>query len=116
VSEIKVDVSNLYREENFTDLQVASIRRLTPIKPDGSPDDSRQPIFIGETHVMTSAGAVPVQAPIEAQTLDEATRKFPEAVQHAVQEMIEEVREYQRQQASRIIVPQAGPGGKIQLG
>jgi hypothetical protein len=116
VSEIKVNVNDLYREETFTDLRVASIRRLAPVKLDGSPDTARDPVFIGQTHVMTSAGPVPVECPIEAKTLEEAMRKFPEAIQGAVQEMVEEVRELQRQAASRIIVPQAGAGGKIQLG
>ena len=29
---IEVDKSNLYREETFSDLRVASIRRLTPVR------------------------------------------------------------------------------------
>ncbi len=45
--EIKVDRSNLYREESFTDLKVATIRRLSPIKEDGSPDSERPPLFTG---------------------------------------------------------------------
>ena len=36
LSEVEVDRDHLYREESFTDLKVATIRRLVPIKPDGS--------------------------------------------------------------------------------
>ena len=49
LGEITVDQNNLYREESFTDLKVASIRRLTPIKADGSDDSSRPALFVGET-------------------------------------------------------------------
>ena len=38
---IKIDGSNLWKEENFTDLKVGSIRKLTPIKLDGSEDEIR---------------------------------------------------------------------------
>ena len=38
---IKIDGSNLWKEENYTDLQVGSIRVLTPIKIDGSVDEGR---------------------------------------------------------------------------
>jgi hypothetical protein len=116
VSDIKVDTANLYREDTFTDLKVASIRRLTPVKLDGTVDESRQPIFTGETHVMTGAGPVPIECHIEGKTLEEAMANFPEAIQEAIAEMAARMRELQRQEASRIIVPKAGPGGKIQLG
>ena len=35
-----VDRNNLYREESFTDIKVAAIRRLTPVKPDGTVDEN----------------------------------------------------------------------------
>ena len=34
--DFKIDRSNFYREETFTDLKVGAIKRLTPVKPDGS--------------------------------------------------------------------------------
>jgi len=114
INDIEVDVNNLYREEAITDLKVASIRKLTPIKLDGSIDESRDPIFTGQSHVMTPGGAVPINSQIEAKTLEEALRKFPEAIKGAVQKMVDEVKELQRQEASRIVVPDVGPG-KIQL-
>ena len=36
LSQIEVDRDNLYREEVVTDLKVATIRKLVPIRPDGS--------------------------------------------------------------------------------
>jgi hypothetical protein len=101
----KVDVNNLYREETFTDLKVASIRRLTPLKPDGSPDGSRKTIFLGQTHVVTPVGALPVQCTLDAETIEEAARKFPDAIAKAVEKMIAEVKELQRKEESRIVVP-----------
>ncbi|HUT34045.1 MAG TPA: hypothetical protein VNE39_11225 [Planctomycetota bacterium] len=119
MGEIKVNAANLYREETFSDLRVATIRRLEPVKADGSPDPSREPLFFGQAQMMTQAGALPIEAPLEAATLEEAMAKFPDAIREAVGEVVEHMRELQRQAASRIVVPSTmpgGPGGKIQLG
>jgi hypothetical protein len=105
VTEIRVDTSNLYREEIFTDLRVASIRKLIPINVDGSPDESRPTIFTGQTTLMSAAGPLPVQTQIEAVSLEEAAAKFPEAIREAVERLMEEAREIQRREASRIVVP-----------
>ncbi len=111
IGDIEVDKDNLYREETYTDLKVASIRQLVPIKVDGSVDESRERMFMGETTLMSQRGPLPVQAPIEAKTLAEAFEKFPEAVNKAVEQLIEQAREMQRQEASRIVVPGQMPGG-----
>ncbi len=116
LGEISVDQDNLYREETFTDLKVASIRRLSPIKADGGDDAGRPILFIGETTLMSQRGPLPINCPIEATTLTEAVEAFPEAVQLAVERLMEEAREMQRQEASRIVVPGQGPasgGGRI---
>ena len=73
LGEITVDQDNLYREETFTDLKVASIRRLTPIRPDGSDDTTRPVMFVGETTLMSARGPLPINCPIEATTLAERT-------------------------------------------
>ena len=117
VSEISIDPDSLYREEIFTDLKVATIRRLTPVRSDGTDDTSRPLIFVGQTTLMSQAGPVPVQCPIEASSLEEAMERFPGAVNQAIERMIEEAREIQRQEASRIVVPGRDTGpGKITLG
>ena len=111
--QLSVDRHNLYREETFSDLQMATIKRLIPVTPDGSMDQTRSIIFIGHTQLMTQAGVLPVQCPIEAGTLKEAMDNFPQAINKAVEKMIEEAKDLQRQQASRIVVPGAGNVGKI---
>ncbi len=116
---IKVNAANLYREEVYSDLRVATIRRLVPVKADGSPDPGREPLFFGQAQMMTSGGPLPIEAPLDAKTLEEATDVFPDAIREAVGEVVEHMRELQRQAASRIVVPSGmpgGPGGKIQLG
>ncbi len=113
LGEIRVDNANLYREEVYTDLRIATIRRLTPVRPDGSPDESRQPLFTGQTHVMSQAGPLPVECAIEARTLEEAAEKFPEAIRQAVDRLVEEAKELRRREASRIVVPGTMPGGSL---
>lgn len=76
-----VDQSNLYREDSVTDIKVAAIRRLTPIKPDGSDDNSRDPIFMGQTHLMSPSGPILLQSVLEARNLETAMEKFPAAMQ-----------------------------------
>ncbi len=106
VTDIKIDPKNLYKEEAFTDLTFATIRRLSPVKLDGSPDDSREPIFTGMTQLMSPNGPIPVQCLIEgAKTLAEAAEKLPAAIEKTVQAMIAEAEEMRRQEASKIIVP-----------
>ena len=48
MTDMSVDLGNLYKEESFTDLKVASVKQLTPIKVDGTRDESRAIIFIGQ--------------------------------------------------------------------
>jgi len=117
VGEISIDTNNLYREDIFTDLKVATIRRLTPIRSDGTEDPSRAVMFVGSTTLLSQAGPVPVQCSIEARSLEEAMERFPSAVSQAIERMIEEARELQRQEASRIVIPGRDlGGGKINLG
>lgn len=111
LGELNVDQENLYREETFTDLKIASIRRLTPVTTEGANDPSRPLMFVGETTLMSARGPLPINCPIEATTLDEAIAAFPKAVQDAVERLMEEAREMQRQEANRIVVPGQGPMG-----
>jgi hypothetical protein len=110
---LRVDRNNLYREETVTDLKVATLKRLVPITIDGEPDLGRSVRFLGQTQIMSQMGPLPVQCQIEAATLDEAIEKFPEAVKAAVDEMLEEAREMQRQEMSRIVVPDVDTTSKI---
>jgi len=101
-NEIKVDPKQLYLEEIFTDRRVGTIRRLTPVGGDGKRDDARAVLYVGETQVLTPAGALPIAFEIGAGSLEDAA---------------------ERQAASSIVVPQGplppmggpGGGGKIQM-
>ena len=113
LSEIMLDEKNLYREEVFTDLRVGSIKQLTPVTSDGSRDMGRPMTYVGETQLMSQMGPLPVQTPIEADNLQEAMERFPAAIQTAVEAMINEVKELQRKEMSRIVVPGAETTSKI---
>jgi len=113
LSEIKLDAKSLYREEVFTDLRVGTLKQLTPVTSDGSRDIGRPMAYVGETQLMSQVGPLPVQAPIEAENLQEAMERFPAAVQRAVEAMIAEVKELQRKEMSRIVVPGAETTSKI---
>ena len=124
-AEAKMDPASLYREEIITDRRVGTIRMLTPVKSDGSADASRAVIYVGEAQILTNAGALPLSFEIEAQSLDEAVKKFSEMAKDAVEKAVRELQELRRQAASSIVVPQGGlgglpgggmpPGGKIQI-
>src|SRR5262245_33100289 len=109
--EIKLDAHGLYREETFTDRRAGTIRRLTPVTVSGDTDTSRPTLFSGQTQLLTPAGVLPLVFEIEAANLDEALKKFPDAVKVALDEAIEEAREMRREAASRIVVPEVGGGG-----
>ena len=111
LDQIQVDQQNLYREESITDLRVATIRRLIPINADGTDDESRPTQYIGSTQIISQMGPLPISAPIEAASLQEAIEKFPQAIKDAVDQMVEEAKEYRRQESSRIVVPGTMPGG-----
>lgn len=106
--DLKLDASNLFREESFTDMKTGAIRRLTPVKSDGSDDASREAIFIAQTQLMSPEGALPVSAMLEAKTLDEAIQVFPEAVSKEVDRIVEMAQKAKQEESSRIIVPGQG--------
>ena len=108
--DIQIDPQALYREDVFTDRRAGSIRRLTPVTTDGATDASRPVLFSGQTQLLTPAGVLPLGFEIDAQTLDEALKKFPDGVKVALEQAIDEAREMRREAASRIVVPDVGSG------
>jgi len=106
--EVQLDPKGLYREDVFTDRRAGSIRRLTPVTVDGATDATRSVLFSGQTQLLTPAGVLPLGFEIEATSLDEALRKFPEGVKAALEQAIDEARELRREAASRIVVPDVG--------
>jgi hypothetical protein len=112
IDQIQFDASNLYREDQVTDLKVGSIQRLIPINIDGSDEDSRPIRYTGQAQLMSQMGPVPITAPIEADSLAQAIEKFPAAIQQGVDDMMEEVQRRQREEANKIVTPGSarGPG------
>lgn len=122
-AEIKLDPAALYQEDVFTDRRVGTIRRLTPVKGDGARDSARAVLYVGETQVLTPAGALPIAFEIGAGSLEEAAEKFGELAKEAIERTVKELQELRRQAASSIVIPQGGlppvgglgGGGKIQM-
>lgn len=103
--DLSVKQNNLYLEESFTDMDMTSVRRLTPVKPNGLKDKSRKQIFVGHLNLMTPEGPLPIQTPLAARNLKEAMEIYPETMKTALAKMQEEIKKFQQKQDSRIIVP-----------
>jgi hypothetical protein len=121
----RMDANDLYREDTITDRKVGTIRVLTPVRPDGSTDPARTAVYVGQAQIMTPAGVLPLTFEIPAATLAEACAGFAEGAKIAFEETMQELQEMRRQQASSIVIPDAGaaaalgqggpPRGKIQF-
>jgi hypothetical protein len=115
---------DLWLEEIYTDRRVGTIRKMTPVKGDGTPDAGREVLFVGETQVLSQIGTLPITFPLEAKTLEEAAKAFGPAAKAAIERAVKELQELRRQAASSIVIPQGGlppggmpggGGGKIQM-
>jgi hypothetical protein len=121
----RMDVNDLYREDTYSDRKVGTIRVMTPVKSDGSTDSARASIYVGQAQIMTPAGVLPLSFEIPATNLAEACEGFAEGAKIAFDETMKELQEMRRQQASSIVIPDAGaaaalgqgapPRGKIQF-
>ncbi len=106
-----MDASSLYREEVFTDRKVGTIRVLTPVQANGSPDLGRSVAYVGEAQLLTTVGALPLSFDIDARSLDDAVAKYAEAAKEAFDRAVQELQDLRRQASSSIIVPDRGMGG-----
>lgn len=124
-NEPQMDAATLYQEDMITDRKVGAIRRLTPIKSDGSVDAARSVLYLGQAEIMTNMGPVPISFDIEAKSLDQAVAGFAKAASAAIERTVQQIQEMRRQAASQLVVPQGGMpnlgpggpgrGGKIQI-
>ena len=103
-----MSAESLYREDVFTDQRVGTVRRMTPVKSDGSDDPTRPLIFVGQATVMTPMGSLPLSFELNAKSLAEAVTQFGPAAQHAIEVAARELQELRRQAASSIVIPDAG--------
>ncbi len=112
LEQLRMDVDSLYQEEVFTDRRIGTIQRLTPVTREGATDSNRPVLYLGQTQVMTPAGALPLNFELDADTLEQAMARFPEAARDSLEQTMQELREMQRDSASRIMTPnQMGGGG-----
>ena len=112
--EIKLDSDNLYQEEVFTDRRVGTLMRLTPVNKDGSTDDSRNVVYVGQASLMTPMGSLPLHFQLEADSLEDALAKYPDEANKALERTLKELEEMRReQQGGGIITPDkmGGQGG-----
>ena len=101
----EMDAANLYSEEILTDRKMGNIRILTPVLANGNADPSRKPIFSGEIQIMTQMGPLPINFDIEADTVEEAVKKYGEAAKAGVQKTIDKIQELRREAATKIVTP-----------
>ena len=113
---LTMDAANVYREDVYTDRKVGTIRCMTPVKSNGTPDAGRTPLYVGEAQILTPMGAIPVTFEIEATDLEDAVKKYEAAAKEGVERTVKEIQEYRRQQASSIVIPQGGVGGLPGIG
>ncbi|WP_444998040.1 hypothetical protein [Aliikangiella sp. IMCC44359] len=113
--DIQLDASTLVKEEVFTDQKIGSIRVLTPVLVSGDLDTSRDTTYFGQTQVMTAGGALPLNFELKVNSLEEALAGFGDAAKESMEQTMKEIQEYQREQASKIVVPGQSESPKIQI-
>jgi len=101
--DFSIDRSNLYLEETFTDLKAGTVKRFTPVLPDGSLDKTRKPLFLGQTSLYTPHGPLPIQNAIPAKELSQAFKRFPETMHQAMEQLMEEADKMRQDKVSPII-------------
>jgi len=102
---IKIDETSLVKEEVYSDQKVGSVRVLTPVLMSGEIDSSRDVTYFGQTQVMTPGGALPLNFELKAENLTAAFAAFGDAAKESMEQTMKEIQEYQREQASKIVVP-----------
>jgi hypothetical protein len=126
MADAAMDETSLYREEIYTDRKIGTLRVLSPVKADGTPDTLRRTVYQGEAQLMTNVGPLPISFDIDASSLGDAVAKYAESTKAGIERAMRELQEMRRQQSSSIVLPPAGAtlaapgglpggGGKIQL-
>src|SRR3989442_13094463 len=109
--EPRMDPTSLYREEVITDRRVGTLRVMTPIKTDGSPDLGRPVLYVGEAQLLTQAGLLPLGFEIDAPALADAIGKFAAGATPALERTRPELEEPRREAAPPSARPPTLPPG-----
>jgi len=120
-----MDVNDLYREDTYSDRKVGTIRVMTPVRSDGSTDPARASVYVGQAQIMTPAGVLPLSVRNSGRQPRRGLRRLCRGRQDRFRRDMKELQEMRRQQASSIVIPDAGaaaalgqgtpPRGKIQF-
>ncbi len=113
--DIKIDTTSLVKEEVYSDQKVGSVRALIPVLANGETDPSRKTSYFGQTQVMTPGGAIPLNFDLKADNLADAFEGFGDAAKESMEQTMKEIQEYQREQASKIVVPGQTSNSQIQM-
>lgn len=108
-----MDPKALYREEIYTDRKLGTLRVMLPVAADGSPDASRETLYVGEAQLMTNMGPLPISFEIDAGSLADAVAKYGEAAKAGVDQALRELQEMRRQASSSLVIPPAGAASAI---
>src|SRR5438445_775169 len=98
--EPRMDPTSLYREDVITDRRVGTLRVMTPIKTDGSPDPGRPVVYVGEAQLLTQAGLLPLVFEIDATSLADAIEKFAAGATAAIERQTD-LNQYDHRQDAR---------------
>ena len=109
--ELRMEATDLYQEEMFTDRRAGTLQRLTPVDKTGRPDATRPVLYVGQTQLMSRMGALPLSFEIPADSLEQAVQGFAAAANGALQETLQKLEDMRREQASSLIVPGSDFGG-----
>ena len=112
IEDIRFNGENLWKEENYTDLEVGAIKKLVPINLDGTEDTTRKPTFTASTNIMTPSGALPLTGEIKAENIEEAIENFSDSINNALTKLQDEMMKMQQDQANKIVTPDELRGGK----
>jgi hypothetical protein len=113
--DINIDETSLVKEEVYSDQKIGSIRVLTPVLLSGEIDTSRSVTYFGQTQVMTPGGALPLNFELKGNDLASAIAAFGDAAKESMEQTMKEIEDYQREQASKIVVPGQSAGSQIQM-
>jgi hypothetical protein len=110
MADLDMNAAALYREDIYTDRDLGTIRQMTPVTADGTPDSSRPTLYAGQTQLLTPMGTLPISFEIPARSLKEAAEKFGASAKEAIDRTMKEIQELRREAASQIVIPEAAPG------
>jgi hypothetical protein len=110
-ADASMDINDLWREDIVTDRKIGTLRVMTPIHADGSPDPARAVVYTGEAQMMTNMGPLPINFEIEANSLAEAVAAYGATARAAFERTMRDLQEMRRQSASSLVLPGQGGGG-----